>query len=63
MLDRKPEVVLAYNAINEHRAVVEACAPKKIHVMVEKPLATTVEDANRIAALAKQHSIHVLTKL
>lgn len=62
MLERtKPEAVLAYNAINEHRAVVEACAPKGIHVMVEKPLATTVEDANRIAALAKQHSIHVLT--
>lgn len=61
MLDTKPEAVLAYNAINEHRAVVEACAPKGIHVMVEKPLATTVEDANRIAALAKQYSIHVLT--
>ncbi len=62
MLERTtPEAVLAYNAINEHRAVVEACAPKGIHVMVEKPLATTVEDANRIAALAKQHSIHVLT--
>lgn len=62
MLERtKPEAVLAYNAINEHRAVVEACAPRGIHVMVEKPLATTVEDANKIAALAKQHSIHVLT--
>lgn len=62
MLDRsKPEAVLAYNAISEHRAVVEACAPKRIHVMVEKPLATTLDDANRIAALAKRYSIHVLT--
>jgi predicted dehydrogenase len=29
--------------------------------MVEKPLATTVKDANRIAALAQQYHIHVLT--
>jgi predicted dehydrogenase len=29
--------------------------------MVEKPLATTVKDADRIAALAKQYHIHVLT--
>jgi predicted dehydrogenase len=29
--------------------------------MVEKPLATTVKDADRIAALAQQYHIHVLT--
>lgn len=57
----KPEAVLAYNAIADHLAVVEACAPKKIPVMVEKPLATTVKDAERIAELARQHNIHVLT--
>jgi len=57
----KPEAVLAYNAIADHRAVVEACAPKGIHVMVEKPLATTVADAERMEALAKQHHIHLLT--
>lgn len=57
----KPDAVMAYNAIADHLAVVEACAPKRIHVMVEKPLATTVKDAERIAALAKQYNIHVLT--
>ncbi|HLI92060.1 MAG TPA: Gfo/Idh/MocA family oxidoreductase [Puia sp.] len=56
-----PDAVLAYNAISEHLGVVEACAPKGISVMVEKPLATTVGDADRIAALAKQYHIHVLT--
>lgn len=62
MLDRtKLSAVLAYNPIVEHLAVVEACAPKRISVMVEKPLATTVKDAERIAALAKQYNIHVLT--
>lgn len=58
---RKPEVVLAYNAISDHLAVVEAAAPLGISVMVEKPLATTVKDAERMAALARQHHIQLLT--
>jgi predicted dehydrogenase len=57
----KPDAVLAYNAIADHLSVVEACAPKGIPVMVEKPLATTVAQAERIAALAKQYNIQVLT--
>ncbi len=56
-----PDAVLAYNAISEHLGVVEICAPKGIAVMVEKPLATTVKDAERIAALAQQYHIQVLT--
>jgi predicted dehydrogenase len=56
-----PDAVLAYNAISEHLGVVETCAPRGISVMVEKPLATTVRDADRIAALAKQYHIQVLT--
>jgi predicted dehydrogenase len=55
-----PDAVLAYNAISEHLGVVAACAPKGIAVMVEKPLTTTVKDADRIAALAAQYHIQVL---
>ncbi len=62
MLDHViPDAVLAYNAIADHLAVVEACAPRGISVMVEKPLATTVEQARKIAALATQYHIQVLT--
>jgi len=57
----KPDAVLAYNAIADHLSVVEACAPKGISVMVEKPLATTVKDAERMSALAKQYHIQILT--
>jgi len=57
----RPDAVLAYNPISEHLAVVEACAPKGVPVMVEKPLATTVKQAERIAALAEQYHIPVLT--
>jgi len=57
----KPEAVLAYNAISEHVGVVEICAPKGISVMVEKPLATMVKDAERMAALASRYHIFILT--
>jgi predicted dehydrogenase len=57
----KPDAVLAYNPIVDHLAVVEACAPRGISVMVEKPLAVDNKQADRIATLAKQHKIHVLT--
>jgi len=57
----KPDAVLAYNAISDHLAVVEACAPKGISVMVEKPLAVDNKQAERMAALARQYHIHLLT--
>ena len=58
---RKPEAVLAYNAVSDHLAVVEAAAPLGISVMVEKPLATTVKQAERMAKLARKYHIHLLT--
>lgn len=62
MLDEtRPEVVVAYGSIYDHLSVVEACAPRHIHVMVEKPLATTVEMAEKIEKLAKQYGILVMT--
>ncbi len=62
MLDEtKPEVVVAYGPIFDHLKVVEECAPRHIDVMVEKPLATTVKQAERIAELARKYGINVLT--
>lgn len=62
MLDAsRPEAVVAFGSIYEHAAAVEACAPRGIHVMVEKPLATTLEQAERMAMLAKKHGIYLLT--
>jgi predicted dehydrogenase len=58
---RKPDVVLAYTPISEHINVVEVCAPKGISVMVEKPLATTIKDAERMAALSRLYHTQVLT--
>ena len=62
MLDRvKPEAVAAFGSIYAHLAVVEACAPRGIHVMVEKPLAIDMEHATRMRELAKKYNIHLLT--
>jgi len=57
----KPEAVTAFGSIYEHLGVVQACAPRGVHVMVEKPLAVSVDHARQMAALAKQHHIHLLT--
>jgi predicted dehydrogenase len=57
----KPEAVAAFNSIIEHLDVVEQCAPKGIHVMVEKPLAVSLEHARKMQALARKHNIFLLT--
>ncbi|MVM37702.1 gfo/Idh/MocA family oxidoreductase [Spirosoma sp. HMF3257] len=62
MLDKtKPEAVTDFSRIVNHKKTVDICAPRGIHVMVEKPLATTYEDAKQMAALAKKHNIQLLT--
>lgn len=62
MLDRtKPEAVTAFGSIYNHLAVVQACAPRKIHVMVEKPLAVSLAHARQMEALARKYNIHLLT--
>ncbi|QKG56651.1 Gfo/Idh/MocA family oxidoreductase [Hymenobacter sp. BRD128] len=57
----KPEAVTAFGTIYQHLEVVQACAPKGIHVMVEKPLAVNMDHARQMQALAQKHHIHLLT--
>ncbi len=57
----KPEAVTAFGSIYEHLAIVQACAPRGIHVMVEKPLAVSLDHAKQMEALAKKHNIQLLT--
>lgn len=61
LAETKPTAVAAYGSILEHLPVVEACAPLGVHVMVEKPLAVSGEHAQRMAALAREHGIVLLT--
>ncbi|MCL4179859.1 MAG: Gfo/Idh/MocA family oxidoreductase [Verrucomicrobia bacterium] len=61
MLDQvKPQAVAAFTSTFDHRRVVEACAARGAHVMMEKPLAVDIEHARAIAAAAEQGGIQVL---
>jgi len=55
-----PQAVLAYTNTFDHRKVVEICARHGVHVMMEKPLAVSNDDARAIASAAKSGNIHVL---
>src|ERR1700733_1931397 len=62
MLKRtQPQAILVYTSIAGHRAAIEEAAPLHIAAMVEKPLATTVEDALAIQALSERYNVPVLT--
>ncbi len=56
----KPDAVLGYNEVAGHQHVVQVCAPLHIPVMVEKPLAATLQQAKEIEQLAKQYNSTVL---
>lgn len=48
-----PAAVVAYTNTSDHRRVVEDCARRGVHVMMEKPLAVSYKDA-----LAMQEAAH-----
>ena len=57
----KPEAVTVFSDIYDHLAVTEAAAARGVHVMVEKPLAISLEHARRMKAVADSAGIHLLT--
>jgi predicted dehydrogenase len=62
MLDQtQPDIVWAFVENNRHLEIVQVCAPRKIHVIFEKPLASTYKDAVAIRDLARKHNIQVMT--
>lgn len=61
MLQRaRPQAVLVYTNTYDHRRVVEICSRHGIHVMMEKPLAVSFEDALAIEKAAHVGKIQVL---
>jgi predicted dehydrogenase len=62
MLDEtKPDIVWAFVENNRHLEIAEACAPRHINLIFEKPLASNYADAKKIQALAKRYDIRVMT--
>jgi predicted dehydrogenase len=56
----KPQAVLIYTNTFDHRSVVEACARHGVPVMMEKPLAVSLEDALAMQTAAQRGKIQVL---
>ncbi len=61
MLDRvKPAAVASFTSTYDHPMVVEACAARKIDVMMEKPLAVSMDHARAIQRAADRSGIQVI---
>jgi predicted dehydrogenase len=56
----KPEAVASFTNTADHPGIVEAAAARRIHVMMEKPLALGNADAQRIRRAAEKGGIQVL---
>jgi glucose-fructose oxidoreductase len=56
----KPQAVLVYSNTFDHRKIVELCAKHHIPVMMEKPLAVSLQDAQEIERAAREAQIQVL---
>jgi predicted dehydrogenase len=56
-----PQAILVYTSVAGHRAAIEQAAPLHIAAMVEKPLATTYDDALAIQRTSEQFHVPVLT--
>ena len=55
-----PEAVASFTNTADHPGIVEAAAARRIHVMMEKPLALGNADAQRIKRAAEKGGIQVL---
>ena len=61
MLDEtKPDFVWAFVENNRHLEILKECAPRHIHVIYEKPLASTYKDALAMADLARKYNVKVM---
>ena len=60
LIATKPQAVLIYSSTFDHRQIVELSAKQHISVMMEKPLAVSVADAQAIARAAQEGKIQVL---
>jgi predicted dehydrogenase len=60
LLKTNIQAVATFTSTFDHRRVVEMCAPKGIHVMMEKPLAVNMKHARAIEAAAKKGGIQVI---
>lgn len=61
LLEARPDGVIICTENNRHRPLVEMAASRGIHVLCEKPIATTLEDARAIVEACDQASVLLMT--
>lgn len=61
LIAAQPEAITVFTNIFDHLAVTKAAAAHGVHVMVEKPLAISLEHAQQMKAVADSAGIHLLT--
>ena len=61
LLEREsPEGAIIATPNDSHAAIAEACARRSVHVLIEKPIAGTIADANAITRVADEGRNQVL---
>jgi predicted dehydrogenase len=61
LLEAKPDGVIICSENNRHRLLVEMAASRGIHVLCEKPIATTLEDARAIVDTCDKAGVLLMT--
>ncbi|MFB3902141.1 MAG: Gfo/Idh/MocA family protein [Acidobacteriota bacterium] len=55
--EEKPDAVWSFVESDRHVEITQACARKGVHLIFEKPMASTLDQARRMADLVKKHGI------
>jgi predicted dehydrogenase len=61
LFEAKPDGVIICTENNRHRSLVEMAASRGVHVLCEKPIATTLEDAQAIVDACDRAGVFLMT--
>ena len=60
MLNEKLDAISVATPDNAHADIVIKAAQRGVHILVEKPLATTLEECRRMIAAAKKSRVYLM---
>lgn len=61
LLDQKPDAIYISSVNDKHRAQLEAAASRGIHVLCEKPLATSLDDTKAMIKVCDENNVRFAT--
>lgn len=60
LLVQRPDGVIIAVPNSQHQAVARLCAKYKVHMLIEKPIADSIESAEQITEIVESERVHVL---